>query len=144
MPSTYDPHYVYVNQYFLLGVKCFIENPTKQILLLRRSKLMSKKWPDSWSLPGGAVDHGESLEEACAREIMEEVGIAVDALSFHHSISFTEEKDQAMMSYFTGHVRANDTHLNWEHDMAQWASPSDAMKILTGIHRDALQRIYHL
>ena len=32
-----------------------------------------------WLLPGGGVDHGESLEEALVREFREELGIAVRA-----------------------------------------------------------------
>jgi 8-oxo-dGTP diphosphatase len=43
-----------------------------QVLLVKRGTEPSK---GLWSLPGGAVEVGESLEEACAREILEETGI---------------------------------------------------------------------
>lgn len=45
-----------------------------QVLLVQRGAPPSK---GLWSLPGGAVRVGESLREACAREVAEETGVAV-------------------------------------------------------------------
>lgn len=45
-----------------------------QVLLVKRGAPPSQ---GLWSLPGGAVRVGEGLKEACAREVMEETGIAV-------------------------------------------------------------------
>jgi 8-oxo-dGTP diphosphatase len=45
-----------------------------RILLLKRGQ---SPYRGSWSWPGGFVESGESLETAAAREIKEEVGIAV-------------------------------------------------------------------
>jgi len=45
-----------------------------RILMAQRGKQPMKGW---WSLPGGAVEAGESLDAAVRREVREETGLAV-------------------------------------------------------------------
>ena len=45
-----------------------------RILMAQRGKQPLKGW---WSLPGGAVEMGESLHDAICREMMEETGLAI-------------------------------------------------------------------
>ncbi|HEY1799336.1 MAG TPA: NUDIX hydrolase [Terriglobales bacterium] len=47
------------------------------VLLVRRAKA---PLAGEWSLPGGAVELGETLEEAIVREVAEEAGLRVTAL----------------------------------------------------------------
>ncbi len=56
------------------------------ILMIWRHRFMPDTW--GWEVPGGAVDDGESFEEAARREFVEESGWAADGpvrlLSRHH------------------------------------------------------------
>lgn len=46
-----------------------------QVLLVKRG---SPPTQGLWSLPGGAVEVGESLQQTVAREVAEETGVAVE------------------------------------------------------------------
>ena len=54
-------------------VAAFIQNEEGLILLARRPQ--GKKRGGLWEFPGGKVEEGETLEEALAREIEEELGV---------------------------------------------------------------------
>ena len=58
----------------VLAVAAVVWNDRGQVLLIRRTKEPRK---GQWSLPGGKVEFGETLEEAIRREILEETGLVV-------------------------------------------------------------------
>ena len=58
-----------------LGVSGIVFNNQKQILLIRRNQPPAM---GCWSIPGGKLEAGESLAEACQREIKEETGLDVE------------------------------------------------------------------
>ena len=58
----------------VIGVAAVIWNGDGRVLLIRRAKAPRK---GEWSLPGGKVEFGETLVEAVAREIQEELGVVI-------------------------------------------------------------------
>lgn len=44
-----------------------------------------------WGLPGGVIEGGETGEEACARELAEEVGLRLPAADFHYLTSLPND-----------------------------------------------------
>ena len=57
-----------------IGTSATILNDEKKVLLTRRTD------NGQWCLPGGAMEPGESVTEACIREVWEETGLHVEVM----------------------------------------------------------------
>ncbi len=54
------------------AVGVVVHDPARGVLLLWRHRFITATW--GWEVPAGAVDDGETLEQAAARETVEETG----------------------------------------------------------------------
>ena len=63
---------------FNISVHVWIINTEGEFLIQKRSA-NKKKFPNMWSMMGGAVLSGETSEEACIRETDEELGIMLES-----------------------------------------------------------------
>jgi 8-oxo-dGTP pyrophosphatase MutT (NUDIX family) len=71
-------------------VLCF--DPDDRLLLIRSHDPADPAKPRWWEIPGGGIDDGETPEDACRRELLEEVGIeevAIGACVWTHHARFT-------------------------------------------------------
>jgi 8-oxo-dGTP diphosphatase len=69
----------------IIGVFGYITNQQGEVLIVK-----SIDRPDTWELPGGQVEAGETLEEAAKREIREESGIEAELTAVtgvYHNVS---------------------------------------------------------
>lgn len=58
----------------VLGVSAVVRDDDGRVLLVLRDR---GAYAGRWSLPGGKVEHGESLASALTREVLEETGLTV-------------------------------------------------------------------
>jgi len=79
-----------------------------------------KEWaPGRYSVLAGFVEHGESLEGAVAREVMEEVGLPVSNVRYHSSQPWPFPAS-LMLGYFA-HAEADELAINPEElEDARW------------------------
>ncbi len=57
---------------FTVGAMCFIEREDGRLLLVRHV------YRQRWGVPGGLLDKGEEAADGARREVLEEVGLAID------------------------------------------------------------------
>ena len=59
---------MYPNSFYRVSVKALIKDSDDRVLVLKEDQ-------DTWSLPGGGLDHGEDPKLGIMRELKEELGI---------------------------------------------------------------------
>lgn len=74
----------------VLGVGAVIFTSDARVVLVRRGH---EPLVDTWTLPGGAVETGETLEEAVVREVREETGLDVRPSAILEVVEHIERDD---------------------------------------------------
>jgi 8-oxo-dGTP pyrophosphatase MutT (NUDIX family) len=105
---------------FALSAAVFVEREGK-ILVLKRA---GGEATGAWYIPGGAVDPGETVEDAARRELMEEAGLAPDGLlrciGVVHMHVYGHD---ALQVVYACASTAGEVQLSHEHSGARWIDP---------------------
>jgi 8-oxo-dGTP diphosphatase len=90
-----------------------------------------------FSLPGGVVEVGETLQEAACRELMEEVGVAAEIIGFvDHAEVIQRDPDgrvkrHFVISCFASRWISGDGHTSAEAGAVLWVDPDSMGGIAT-------------
>ena len=94
----------YPNAYYRVSAKALIRNSEGEVLVVKENA-------DFWNLPGGGIDHGETLHDALVRELYEEVLVNVP---FEEKLIAIEsiwlEHKQAWLLWLVCEVQIDDLH----------------------------------
>lgn len=108
-------------------VGALILNARGELLLVR-----SHKWQVDYTIPGGHVELGESLEEAVIREAKEETGLDVvnpEFLCYQQFIygeSFWKERHFIFFDFLC-RTESDQVMLNHEAEAYLWVNPEEAL-----------------
>jgi 8-oxo-dGTP pyrophosphatase MutT (NUDIX family) len=111
-----------------LGVRGLVRDEAGRVLLLRHT------YTPGWHMPGGGVERGETGEEALARELVEEVGVALigrPRLRSVHSSEATFRGDHILF-FQVGDWRSVKATSRGEIHAVEWFAPDALPADATG------------
>ncbi len=121
-----------------LNVYVVVRNGDR-ILVLRRKD-------GFWEFPGGGVDWGESPEQAAARELREETGIAAGKLEMLGITSAVykkgeDDKHSVYIVYATD-TSGTDVVIGGEHDEYRWLNKMEASFLKYGFNAEPIMDMF--
>lgn len=98
---------MYPNTFYRVSVKALIRDSDNRVLVVKENQ-------DTWSLPGGGLDHGEEPVAGVYRELREELGIEEAKINdVACTKTFYLEHKRAWLLWIVYDVEINDTKFTY-------------------------------
>lgn len=111
-------------------VGALLVGPSSRALFVR-----TRKWRDTWGVPGGKIDPGEAMLDALRREVREETGLVVRDVRWAPTLEAVRSPEFARDAHFVllnfvARVDAEEVALNEEAQAHAWLRPRAALRAL--------------
>lgn len=95
--------------------------------------VQTRKWSDTWGIPGGKIQYGETMQAAYEREILEETGLVATDTAFLmiqdciESPEFVQKRHFLLINYVSRVSGAAKVVHNYEIDATRWVTVDEAL-----------------
>ncbi len=126
------------------AVVMIVHDKTGEKLLLNREYRMAVgEWV--YNFPAGLIDEGESISEAARRELYEETGLDLTAVSevwkeSYSAVGMSNEKSVVVLGTAEGDIRSSDSDM--EEIFAGWYTKSEVQSLLKEHRFAARTQVY--
>jgi mutator protein MutT len=117
----------------------FIVMDGDRFIVERRSEL-KRNDPGIMAIPGGHVEEGEGLEEACSRELMEELGLRCESFTYIWSTPHNTPLEEQTIHYYLCDEWSGAPVCN-EAEEIFWITSGELGALAYEIDKEAMRRL---
>jgi mutator protein MutT len=110
-------------------------------ILVEKRDLKKRIDPGIISFPGGHVSHGESLEEACRRELLEELGLTCESYRLFKAVKHRTPLEIQMVYYYLCENLSGELVSNEATDIF-WLSKNEASRLYYDFERNIVNILF--